>query len=622
MGSGKSALLGGVGKAPATGGPGAGRAAPGGTASGISKDQANVVTTMQQLMGQFGIDLSSAEKAQAAIKKLNVNIKPEDLTREARSWGATRIGTSGTATGDGEWGPNTKTALLRIKKFVTDNKVPNVLIQEGQGNSPWHEMKDADIIKMAEANIANLSRLFAALGLETPAVATGRGKSNTEYDRVPRVLTQEAAGADPWPKHYGGGEDNPTGGILITAGSLSTFDRFFQILETLTIQGIGCAPLSGRDAEAVRKGRGEERGKKRRAFLEVDIQKLASEILDGCIVRLAQNNPHDPSVYAKQPQGPTVPVTQPGANQPHVPTAPMSPPRAAGAQKTEPAPLANVDKGTEKAPAAQGSLCVNMIDAMMRWFRDRSAMVYQQIVDASREAGEIHPIKVPAQRLITDEDVRAAGDYRASINELSNLWARIRRQLLANAEVDENTPTVTREMIVRSGGGEGREGGPGAGRGAPGGSGYTVPGESEAGDYLQDQGPIRDYIPLSNLGYDQFSNEAVNVLKDDSANVPDLDIREWQQGLWTQIADRYIPGDSEYVRWQAFPGWARKVTNAINGLFLTWRDKNPAPEIMVQQQRKLEQWTSTIQATTNRALRQMQTMLGKAEQPAARATRR
>jgi hypothetical protein len=440
---------GGAAKRPSGGGTGGG----GGAAAGKASDkQENAVRTMQQVMNKLNTDLQdeqTAKNAHAKVVAANKGQAPKNypdansMKQAAQSWGSTAIkGQAGAAAADGIWGPATKAALGRIKQFVSEVNIGNVLIQEGQGARPYREMDDAAVIKAAQENITNLGRLFQSLGMSVPSQVGQQGGSGYVLDKVPRQLTLEAAQTDePWPEYY---KEQ-----IITVGDLRSFSRFFKLI--MSLRYTECRALQGGDLEEWKKGKekgkpeekkeekkptAEETGKAsgRAAYeasrkaspsvtlgdandgryasecLDCELQKLADEILNKSLFRIAQE-------------------VEPAAVDPA--EVEGGKPKNVSEEYKDPNYRGSAQGGTgtgqaQSAPQGDG-ICFYTVEDILKWFYARAGAVYGQLERYRTEAMP-HPVRKDATP--TDMDLRAANAYRAAISKLWDDWQKIRDAVL------------------------------------------------------------------------------------------------------------------------------------------------------------------------------------------------
>lgn len=622
---------GGAGKTPAGGG-GGGTGGGGGAAAGKASDkQKDAVRTMQQVMNKLNTDLQdeqTAKNAHAKIVAANKGTAPKNypdansLKQAAQSWGSTAIkGQAGAAAADGIWGPATKAALSRIKQFVSEANIGNVLIQEGQGARPYREMDDAAVIKAAQENITNLGRLFQSLGMSVPSQVGQQGGSGYVLDKVPRQLTLEAAQTDePWPEYY---KEQ-----IVTVGDLRSFSRFFKLI--MSLRYTECRALQGGDLEEWKKskekpeekkekekekekptaaergeaaGRGAQRGSRSvggpggsvmlgdaadgryaSECLDCELQKIADEILNKSLFRIAQEEEIEPT--------PVDPAEVEGGKPKNV--------SGTGTGKAQ-TPVQNVPQGD--------GICFYTVEDMLKWFYSRAGAVYGQL-ERYRSEAMPHPIRKDATP--TDMDLRAANAYRAAIAKLWDEWQKIRDAVLKQIN-NEKQPVVTYNMIYNAsrsqlgeglGGGAAKRGrgrGRGRDRGGPGGGGgWTMSG------YAQ-QGPISQFMRLNRLlemADGPESWEAADKLRELSKDgrLPEISLRSWSSRDWQRIAYRSVAGDTESEQLYNFPKWAREVRNLIRALYVDWEEAvNPADRVAATQHRMWERWNNAIRGTISAA---------------------
>lgn len=532
----------------------------------VSEKQRDAVRTMQRIMGKLEEELAMADVAQKAAITLNKpEITSDVIMRDSRSWGATSAGgTSGSY--DGIWGKNTKNSLQKIALFVQRAGVDGVIIQSGTGDSPYKEMNDADVIKIANDNITNLGRLFSKLGRSVPNEVAERGGAGYVLDKVSSQLDNTMVGANPWPNYYG---DFP-----VTAGDMKDLLTFFYMVQGLKYTS--CKPLGGEEKKEEVKTEERPRYQFASDLPESELQKLAREILDKSIFKLAQE-----------------------------------------------APVEEV-KPVEEAPAETQSLgddgvCVNIIDDMIKWFGVRSRMIYEQMLRGSDRA-QPHPIS--PNRVIEKTDVEASKAYMSAVRRIYEQWMSVKKKieskLVETGKADK--PVVTLDLLTDTlrGGLEETSGGGAARRretGEPGGA-YTVP----AGTYNQAkmEGPIANYMPLESLNVSdgfiaeqQTIQELARMTK--GGELPSIDMREWRGGNWADIATQYIKESTQTEQLRKFPEWASNVRRVINEMFRYWQDdiqnmdlpRNARDRIMRGQQTVLGRWNAYIKAAIADSQRNM-----------------
>jgi hypothetical protein len=247
--------------------------------------ESSEVRVMQRLMGDLEKNLSIPQNLSKIVNSLykyhfNEKIDGNYIANLAKGFGATSAGgVSGSY--DGLWGKNTKASLQNIKNFVNQTKIPDVLIQVGQGQSPYKEMSSDKIAEMAKSNILNLSRIFKAIGLSAPQYVKGKVQEGAGYpvDWISQTLTAEQANSTtPWPKYIGN--------IPVTYGDISSFIKFFNFIQVL--EYTECKPLQLKKAQEKQ----ELIKKVAKTILENTIIKSAQDALD--IVNPWENKPQTP----------------------------------------------------------------------------------------------------------------------------------------------------------------------------------------------------------------------------------------------------------------------------------------------------------------------------------------
>jgi hypothetical protein len=566
---------GGGGRAPS---PGAARRPSG---SGVASDRSSTdatkdaVRTMQQLMGKLNTDMQTGtvvENALEKIKSANNGTAPvefdttDKIKQSVRSWGATSAGgTQGSY--DGIWGRNTKAQLENIKRFIVDTKFPGIIIQEGTGASPSHDMEPADLKKMAEDNIANLVRLFESLGMSTPSIGgKGGNLSSFPLDRIrSELMTNDATAPQPWPEH--------AGDVRVTVGDMRSLVNFFQFIQQLKYTP--CRPLEDAD-----RGREENRTARRRSEVDLgyaddtdDIETFAGIILDGSLIRLG---------YGGAQHGPA----------------------------------------TETAAAsAEGGQwhCFYTVDEIFRWFASRARMVLAQIQDliAERKPHPFYP-----DRLVNEQDEAAATAYLAAASGLWRQWSRIKHNVLHKIQQRGNIdhPQVTLDMIMddaeslQEPGAGRRRGDRGEGSSGRGIGAETI---SDGGEYNISQrslrGPIREFMPLNwLLSSDEFRDLEVDTSKleelSKDGRIPDIHRQVWRQGNWINLAIQNVKGNSNTEKLHNFSQWAGAVRDVLYDLYAGWESSNRAElseQIIAQQNRELNRWGDAITSIISRAQRGM-----------------
>ncbi len=565
----------GAARRPSGGSSGSGR-----SSGGVSDPAKDAVRTMQQLMGKLNTDMQTGNVAEGALKLIeaaNGGKAPEafdsveKIKAAVRSWGATSAGGT-TGSYDGIWGRNTKTQLENIKKFIADTKLPGMIIQEGTGTSPSHDMESADLKKMAEDNVANLVRLFEALGMSAPSIGgQGGNLSSFSLDRIKAELTtDDATSPQPWPDH--------AGDVRVTVGDMRSLVRFFQFIQSLKYTP--CKALEGadrgKDEEASTRG-DRSRGAARRRSGEVDlgyaddldeIETLANIILDSSLVRLG---------YGGAQHGPA------------------------------PEPASADSEGGQWH-------CFYTVDEIFRWFASRARMVLAQVQDliAERKPHPFYP-----DRLVNTQDEAAATAYLAAANGLWEQWSGMKRNVLRQIQQRGNAdrPQVTLDMIMDGGAGnlptpgaarQRGEGGEDRGGRRGGSSGETI---SDGDDTLSQRslkGPIREFMPLNWLLQSGEFDADTSTLSDlsKSGRIPDIHRQVWRGGNWINLAINNIEGRGNTEKLQKFPQWAGAVRDVIYDLYANWEAQNREnldEKVIAQQNRELNRWGDVITSVITRA---------------------
>ena len=550
-------------------GTGSGGSTSSTSTSGSSAKRVDIVRTMQGIMAKLRDELQFDAKAQNAFSRINANTQnkpPQELKDAAsvksfsQSFGSTSAGGL-TGTLDGIWGPNTTKALLKIKDFITKGNIKGVILTESPSG------KDEEVIKLAQDNITNLARLFGAVGLDAPESAMNQGGSGYKLDSVDEQLSNLANRPNPWPKYWGA---KP-----VTVGDVKNIETFFVMIQGLRYTK--CQPLSGGEGQkpsarprVSEKPRASERLSIQnprgavRASLNPDLEKLAKEILDESIFKLAQDN--------EPPSG-------------H---------------------------------------CFSTISDFITWFMIRARSVFNQI-STLRDSASPHPVF--ENRAVTDTDVKAAQFYMDSMQDIYREWGsiagRIEKILRDKGWDGQNghpMPIVTYDILMQvatsSGyGGIGGTGGTGGSRGrgrGAGGTGSTV--EGDAGVNVND-GPIQRYMPLENILNENTNFRAdagiLERLRQLSAGgkLPNLDQRTWSSGSWISLADRYIEGANDAEKLRIFPEWAGLIRDLIQSLFRNWQtdagDAIDQQTILRRQDTMTDTWTQYINSKIRTAQNNM-----------------
>jgi hypothetical protein len=585
----------GAGRRPAGGGGGTGGG--GGGTGGCSEKQTDTVRTMQGIMAKLRDELQLKAKAEAAkekIKKADGSYQEgldtaEKISEIARTFGSTSAGGT-TGTQDGIWGGNTKKSLQAIKDFIQKAGISGVIISVGEGSSPYREMKDEDVIKAAQDNITNLARLFVAVGLDTPPEAAQQGGSGYVLDQVADSLHDLMIGQNPWPDYWG---SRP-----VTIGDLRDLLTFFYLIQGLKYTD--CQPLEERAAPARRRGREEDdRGGRARgaATDQSELEKFAQEILQNTLFSFA------------------------------VPESGEAVPGAPAAAEATPAAEAEGDDEAEDAPRSGGEgpmegggdgHCFATIGHFIWWFSQRARAVYAQMMNLIRIKTTKHPIY--KDRYVEDIDVQAAQAYMAAMRNIAMQWAQmmsrvediLRKRGWTGRDGAQN-PVVTLQILLEAmqgGGGAGRgPGGGGPGGGGSGSPGYTIPGDDPQSRALN--GPIQNYMPLENLlnsdfFYAQSQSDLASLTR---GGLPNIDIRTWRTGSWTDIATRYVEAPTQTEQLRMFPQWAGLVRKVIQEMFTNWqRDyegQYDVETVLRRQDRMLSTWEQYIRAKISQAQRMM-----------------
>lgn len=567
----------------------------------------NAVRTMQQLMNKLNTDMQTGNAASIALEKIqeaNKGSLPEAFNSvekikiAVRPWGATSAGGT-TGAFDGIWGPNTKAQLERIKSFISDTGLPGMIIQEGNGTSPYREMNPDDLKKIAEDNIANLSRLFEALGMSSPNISgKSANLSSFSLDRIKRELTTEdAITPKPW-------SADSIGDVRVTVGDMRSFVRFFQFIQTLKYTP--CRPLEGSD-----------RSKDDRNSVD-DFETIANIILDGSLIRLAQTATERSARGQSSGEAANRSYQTNKAERESVTNKNISDNARSSSN------IAN-NKPTDDMPSTTGTNgqwhCFYTIDEILRWFSSRARMVLTQVQDLISEH-KPHPFY--PERIVNSQDEAAASAYLAASNGLWEQWNAMKdnvlRQIQNKGPQAENNPQVTLDMIMK--GGAGTLPTPGAARRR--GEGYSDSGRGGATattvsteDNVENRnllGPIKEFMPLNWLIDSGFKADTIKLEKlSRNGSLPDIHRQVWRGGNWINIAINSINGRSNTEKLQKFPQWAGLVRDAIYDLYSNWESENREKlneKIISQQNRELNRWGDTITSIITRAQMNMSDAIG------------
>ena len=624
----------GAARRPSGGGGGGGR---GGNVSDATK---NAVRTMQQLMGKLNTDMQTGNAAESALERIkaaNGGTAPEafdtsdKIKAAVRSWGATSAGGT-TGSYDGIWGRNTKGVLENIKKFIADIKLPGMIIQEGTGNSPYHDMSSEDLKKIAEDNIANLARLFESLGMSAPALPGGGSGNLSSFplDRIKAELTTDDATApQPWPNH--------AGDIRVTVGDMRSLVRFFQFIQQLKYTP--CRPLEGAD-----RGR-EERGD-RGSVDDTDIAALADLILDGSLIRLAQTATER---SARGQSSGEAAARSYNADRARREQARETDAHRSADESARAASSAGNNKPVDDTPTSHSATesagqwhCFYTVDEIFRWFASRARMVLTQVQDliAERKPHPFYP-----DRMVNAQDEAAATAYLAAANGLWEQWSAMKgdvlRQIKHKGPEAADHPQVTLDMIMQGGAGDlptpgaGRrrvevEGDGRRGRGGRGSSAETISGGGDDSiDQRSKNGPIKEFMPLNWLLQDgTFRTDSEGSLADLSRGrrLPDIHRQIWRGGNWINIALNSIDGRGNTEKLQKFPQWAGLVRDVLYELYANWEEDNRSDldeRVIAQQNRELNRWGDVITSIITRAQSGMAEAVSRyGERSESRPTRR
>lgn len=566
----------------------------------------DAVRTMQQLMGKLNTDLQTGDAADIALRKIqevNNGILPDSfnsadkIKAAVRSWGATSAGGT-TGSYDGIWGPNTKAQLERIKKFITDTKLSGMIIQEGNGVSPYQTMSPEELKKIAEDNIANLSRLFESIGMSSPNIGAKGNLSSFPLDRIKAELTTEdATTPQPWPDH--------AGDIRVTVGDMRSLVRFFQFIQQLKYTK--CRPLEGGNRESSNRGRQSN---------PANVKTFADIILDDSLIRWAQRRENVPGQIDAQRGY--------GAGEAAKRSYEADSARRDNESKETP-------KTTEQQPQEEKTKpqevegqwhCFYTVDDIFRWFASRARMVLAQIQDliAERKPHPFYP-----NRLVNEQDEAAATAYLSAANGLWEQWSGMKRNVIRQIQQSGNSdnPQVTLEMIMD--GGAGSLPTPGAGRrrsedrgeGRRGIGAETISYDGGGGeDSIRQRslrGPIREFMPLNwLLESDEFRDLGVDTSKLEQLSkdnrIPDIHRQVWRQGNWVNLAIQNIEGNSNTEKLNKFSKWAGAIRDVLYELYANWESSNRAnlsEQIIAQQNRELNRWGDAITSIISRSQRGM-----------------
>jgi len=237
------------------------------------KEAQDVIRTMQDLMSDLGTQLQSDQVAKTIAGKYSISA--DTVKSQALHFGRTAASAPRAAPKDGVWGSNTKAALVAIKNFVASLKITGVVITEGEGNEPFHTMKEQDLTTQARNNINNLFRLFSELGIQSRVVGAPGAEGMEILDSVEPNLP-DASIEEPF-KHWGN--------LPVTKGDIASFYSFFKFMQRLTPPW-DCTPVGGKPVD------------RKKASVEM----LAKEILENTIVRIGQRPSASVPIPSAEPE--------------------------------------------------------------------------------------------------------------------------------------------------------------------------------------------------------------------------------------------------------------------------------------------------------------------------------
>jgi len=517
-----------------------GGAAPSGGVKSTNKDVDAVVATMQNLMADLGTKLSTPDAAQAVVGRLqqenpNTKVTAKMITDQAVHFARTGSSTSSRATAaDGVWGKNTHDALVAIQNLVAQLNIKDVIISEGTGPAPYKSMKDEELIERARDNISNISRIFGALGIQTSIESVGESSGMVVVDMVDPYLLESGL-TDP----FGAG----WGTRAVTMGNLADLLSFFDFMSGLR-PSFPCNSLGG-DKEVPKAETVPARPVT--AALDDYFERLAKEVLDRSIIRFGQ------AVEAAPPSA---------------------------------------------APTVSDPHCVSVIDEVIKWFSERSRIIFNEFFPERLRNRLPNPRPDQKGKIVTMHDAQLGAFYVQQMDAISNTWNDIKDSIIKafKAQGKTNPPIVTRKMIRDALSGVGTSGtttGKAHKRRDDGGNG----GEDVEGMTIhrrQQKPPLDRFMALSN-----FSGDAVDRVAKLSAGgvLPEINLREWSSGAWTSLAQSDVAGQDDAQKYANFGPWAAAIRDALRDAYNEWKSYGPNDQLLEQQRDWLNRWVGRINAT-------------------------
>jgi len=572
-------------------GSGGGAARQGAKPSGMSEAQHNTVQLMQQTMAKLKSEVYN--KAEDIARLLAQNgiqgFDAETLRQTSLPFGNTSAG--GTqATLDGRWGPNTKKSMEAIKEFV-GKLTPGLTFHVGEGVSPYKEMDDAKITKIARENLESFRLFFSKLNLAAPEGLRESAKGGASYvlDKVPQQPAKTQV-IDPL-------NEMNQGEVSVKAGNLVRLDKFMYLARKM-VAGVDCQPILKEEEE-------------KKAVFESDLTKIASDIFQNSIFKLAEPDglTADPS---KMKDGDfetgegveeieTIKEQREAAEQA---VAEVAGEGVAGGGAARKKPKTEEDVKEEREIASSDYPCFNQVEWLLNWFIDRADGLYDQLDEALSQkdqlGGGLHPVRGDA---ITRRDMQAAEWYANQTKALADQWDLVRDDVYDYlADKSSSRPKVTPGVLRRSGAG-GAGGGAarrGRYRGRGGAGGRTV-----SGDDLE-EGPLRKNMDLAGLSeggmYETGYEDQIRALSVGN-RLPFID-RDDFMGDWVAQATTIAKGNTNTERIYNYPELLKVLRLHINQLFNTWRSETAGDadrRVVARQNTENRRWQGALKSALGRS---------------------
>jgi hypothetical protein len=104
--------------------------------------------------------------------------------------------------------------------------------------------------------------------------------------------------------------------------------------------------------------------------------------------------------------------------------------------------------------------------------------------------------------------------------------------------------------------------------------------------------PLEDLLG-QNTTFKADNDDRLRNLSRDQ-RLPTLAINDWRHS-WTDLARRYVVGETEQEKFRNFPAWANEVRNLIYSLYENWvSDHHPADSIQESQNMRIDTWNNYI----------------------------